>query len=167
VAHESERPRSGWVQPSLNDRQDNWGGRLGQQPQSVPKITLDGAMAVANIGSAHACFPAPVALVQNEDKLTELCAAISAHLSGSVPEAAVHEPLRAFTVEARSRNTRAEQVVITLKRAWESLHDVRQAWPRETQLRFLDRLVTRCIAEYYSGQPEAPDQPGGSRGLVR
>lgn len=93
----------------------------------------------------------------NEDKLTELRAAIAAHLSGSISETAVHEPLRAFTVDARDQKALPEQVVIALKRTWESLHDVRQVWPRETQINFLDRLVTRCISEYYATPSGSPD----------
>jgi hypothetical protein len=42
LVEEMSLPRSGSRLPSLNVGQDNCAHRLGQQPQSVPKITLDG-----------------------------------------------------------------------------------------------------------------------------
>jgi len=142
-------PRSGSQLPSLNVGQDNCGHRLGQQPQSVPKITLDGRETGVNIGRAHRSLTLPTSPARTVDKLTELHDIIAAHLSGSVPESAVLAVLRDFTIEQKSRGEHAEQVVIALKRSWESLGEERLAWPREAQLHLLDRLVTRCIDEYY------------------
>jgi hypothetical protein len=159
-------PRSGSLLPSLNVGQDNCDHRLGQQPQSVPKITLGEAPMRVNPRLASRSLPFPLASPPTVDKLTELRDAIVAHLAGYVPETATEWPLRAFTRDARADNQRAEQVVIALKRLWEALHDERQAWSREAQLQLLDHLVTRCIDEYYT-MPGPPDQPGGSRGLVR
>jgi hypothetical protein len=163
---EMSLPRSGSALPSLNVGQDNCAHRLGQQPQSVPKITLDCAETAVNISRAHRSLSLPTSSGHTVDKLTELRQTIQAHLSGSVPEAAVHDPLRAYALDERRRGTRAEKVVIALKRSWESLHDVRQRLSREDQLHLLDRLVTRCIDEYYAAMP-GPDQDGGSRGFVR
>ena len=159
-------PRSGSLLLSLNVGQDNCDYRLGQQPQSVPKITLDAPETAVNIRRARRTLTLPMSPAYIVDKLTELRYAIEAHLSGSIPEAEVHDSLREFTHEARSRGERAERVVIALKRTWESLHDERQSWPREAQLHLLDRLVTRCIDDYYATK-SGPDQAGGSRGLVR
>lgn len=166
LVEEMSSPRSGSLQPSLNVGQDNCGHRLGQQPQSVPNITLDGAETGVNIGRARRTLTLPMSSERLVDKLTELRQTLLAHLSGSVPEAAVHDPLRQFVLEERARGTRAETVLIAFKRCWESLHHERQRWPREEQLHLLDRFVTRCIDEYYDA-PSGPGQDGGSRGLVR
>jgi len=109
-----------------------------------------------NIRRAHRSLSLPTSPEHTVNKLTELRQTIQAHLSGTVPEAAVHEPLREFAHEERRRGTRAEKVVIALKRSWESLHNDRQQLSREDQLHLLDRLVTRCIDEYYTALP-GPD----------
>ncbi|MGH7623329.1 MAG: hypothetical protein ACREMU_13380 [Gemmatimonadaceae bacterium] len=149
-------PRSGSLQPSLNVGQDNCGYRLGQQPQSVPKITLEAAETAVNIGRERRTLTLPMSSERIVDKLTELRQTIEAHLSGSVPEVAVHDPLRKFVLEERARGTRAEKVVIALKRSWDSLHEERQRWPREELFQLLDRLVTRCIDDYYGVSSGAP-----------
>jgi len=142
-------PRSGSQLPSLNVGQDNCGHRLGQQPQSVPKVTLDGPETAVNIGRAHRSLTPPTSPAHTVNKLTELHDIVAAHLSGSATEAAVLGVLRDFTVEQKSRGEQAEKVVIALKRSWESLGEERLAWPREAQLHLLDRLVTHCIEDYY------------------
>jgi hypothetical protein len=143
-------PRSGSQLPSLDVGQDNCGHRLGQQPQTVPKITLDGPETVVNIGRAHCSHTLPTSPAHTVDKLTELHDIVAAHLSGSATESAVLGVLRDFTVEQKSRGEHAEQVVIALKRSWESLGEERVAWPREAQLHLLDRMVSRCIEVYYN-----------------
>lgn len=149
LVEEMSLPRSGSQLRSLNIGQDNCGHRLGQQPQSVPKITLDWQETMINIGRAHRLLTLPTSAALTVDKLTELRDVISAHLSGSVSESSVHSVLRDFTIERRARGDRAEQVVIALKRSWESLADERMTLSREKQLQLVDRLVTRCIDEYY------------------
>ena len=100
------------------------------------------------------------------DKLTELRETIANHLAGVASECDAFAAIRTFTMCERSRGERAERVVIALKRTWESLQDERKSWPRDEQLQLLDRLVTRCIDDYYAPDP-ASDQDGGSRGFVR
>lgn len=166
LVEEMSRPRSGSRLPSLNVGQDNCAHRLGQQPQSVPKITLDGRETAVNIGRAPSSPSPPKSRAPIVDKLTEIRDAIANHLAGNVPERAVFDSIRAFTMGEKERGERAERVVIALKRSWESLQDERQSWSREAQLQLLDRLVTRCINDYYA--PDSPsDQAGGSRGFVR
>jgi hypothetical protein len=142
-------PRSGSQLPSLNVGQDNCGNRLGQQPQSVPKVTLDWQEIMINIRRAPRLLTLPTSPALTVDKLTELRDVISAHLSGSASESSVLGVLRDFTIERRAHGDRAEKVVIALKLSWESLADERMTLSREKQLQLIDRLVTRCIDEYY------------------
>ncbi|HEY7860926.1 MAG TPA: hypothetical protein VIB98_05740 [Gemmatimonadaceae bacterium] len=102
-----------------------------------------------NIGRVHRLLTLPTSPALTVDKLTELRDVISAHLSGSVSESSVLRVLRDFTIERRARGDRAEKVVIALKRGWESLADERVTLLREEQLQLIDRLVTRCIDDYY------------------
>lgn len=155
LVEEMSLPRSGSVLPSLNDGQDNCGYRLGQQPQSVPKITLDGPGMDVNIRRDHRSLTPPMSTAQIVDKRTEIRDLLAAHLAGSLPEKAIHGALREFTRCERDRGEHAERVVIALKAIWDSLRDERQSLSREKQIRLLDRLVTRCIDEYY-------ETPGGA-----
>jgi hypothetical protein len=149
LVEEMSLPRSGSQLPSLNVGQDNCGNRLGQQPQSVPKVTLDWQEIMINIRRAPRLLTLPTSPALTVDKLTELRDVISAHLSGSASESSVLGVLRDFTIERRAHGDRAEKVVIALKLSWESLADERMTLSREKQLQLIDRLVTRCIDEYY------------------
>jgi hypothetical protein len=159
-------PRSGSRLPSLNVGQDNCAHRLGQQPQSVPNITLGALEMAVNKGRAIRSPSMPASRDPIVDKVTDLRDAIANHLAGTDSECDALAAIRSFTTSERSRGERVERVVIALKQTWESLHDERHAWPRDAQLHLLDRLVTRCIDDYYAANP-ASDHVGGSRGFVR
>jgi hypothetical protein len=59
--------------------------------------------------------------------------------------------LRQVVTEARSRQIRAEQLVVSLKHVWDSLPEARYAIDREAQAVAKQRLITLCIRVYYRG----------------
>jgi hypothetical protein len=51
--------------------------------------------------------------------------------------------------EARDKNILPEQLLIALKDVWHALPEVRNISDTPEQVRFLQRVVTMCIKEYY------------------
>jgi hypothetical protein len=90
--------------------------------------------------------------VISEETLTALRNALQQRLSGSTGDAELRQVLRNMSDEARAESLHAEQVIVALKRVWESLPDVRRAANRQEQNRLLERVVTLCIQEYYADQ---------------
>jgi hypothetical protein len=90
--------------------------------------------------------------VISEETLTALRTALQQRLSSATDDAELRRALRAMSEEARAESLHVEQVIVTLKRVWESLPEVRRASDRQEQNRVLERVVTLCIQEYYSDQ---------------
>ena len=88
----------------------------------------------------------------SEETLTALRSALQQRLSGSTGDAEIRQALREMSREARAESLHAEQVIIALKRVWESLPEVRRASSRQEQNRLLEQVVTLCIQEYYADQ---------------
>ena len=67
----------------------------------------------------------------------------------------LQEPLRAalmqIATEAREKDILPEQLLIALKDVWYALPEVRAMTDQSDQVRLLQRVVTMCIREYYSG----------------
>lgn len=59
--------------------------------------------------------------------------------------------LRQVVTEARNRQIRAEQLIVSLKHVWDSLPEARHAIDREAQTQVKQRLITLCIRVYYGG----------------
>lgn len=59
---------------------------------------------------------------------------------------ALHELAR----EARLQRIQPEQLLVVLKRIWQSLPDVANAPDQTEQRRNLQRAVTMCISEYFA-----------------
>lgn len=57
--------------------------------------------------------------------------------------------LRQVVTEARTRQIRAEHLVVSLKHVWDSLPEARHAIDREAQALVKQRLITLCIRVYY------------------
>lgn len=70
------------------------------------------------------------------------------HPDEADPELAV--VLRQVVTEARNRQIRAEQLVVSLKHVWDSLPEARHAIDREAQALVKQRLITLCIRTYYA-----------------
>ena len=88
----------------------------------------------------------------SDETLTALRIALQQRLSGATGDAEIRQALRAMSAEARAESLRVEQVIVALKRVWESLPEVRRASDRQEQNRLLERVVTLCIQEYYADQ---------------
>ena len=88
----------------------------------------------------------------SDETLTALRIALQQRLSGATGDAEIRQALRAMSEEARAESLHVEQVIVALKRVWESLPEVRRATDRQEQNRILERAVTLCIQEYYSDQ---------------
>lgn len=71
----------------------------------------------------------------------------------SVPEQgdALGRALRVMAAEARERAILPEQLLILLKDIWYTLPIVRAIREPSDQVRLLQRVITMCIREYYSG----------------
>ena len=65
--------------------------------------------------------------------------------------ASLAEGLVLLAGEARSKHIFPEQLLIVLKDLWNSLPEVRAATDSRQQARLLERVVSMCIKEYYSG----------------
>lgn len=69
--------------------------------------------------------------------------------NGSDPSA-LQGALRQMSTEARTKNVRAEQLLVLLKEVWGTLPEVRTMTDSTAEVRMLQRVVTMCIKEYYS-----------------
>jgi hypothetical protein len=90
--------------------------------------------------------------VISDQTLTELRVALQQRLGGSTSDAEIRQALRAMSEEAHAESLKVEQVIVALKRVWESLPEVRRASDRLEQNRVLERVVTLCIEEYYADE---------------
>lgn len=77
--------------------------------------------------------------------------ALRSYLANGGDEPALCATLTAMSAEARDRGVRAEQLLVVLKEMWSALPEVRAMNESSEQLRLLQRVVTMCIKEYYSG----------------
>lgn len=77
--------------------------------------------------------------------------ALAAVLANRSDGAKLDEALRALTAEAREKQVHAEQLLIVLKDVWYSLPPVRDTPSGDAQNAMLQRVITQCIREYYSG----------------
>jgi hypothetical protein len=69
--------------------------------------------------------------------------------SGS--SSALQQALLHMAAEAHERSILPEQLLIVLKDTWNALPEVRGMTDTPEQVRLLQRVVTMCIKEYYSG----------------
>jgi hypothetical protein len=77
--------------------------------------------------------------------------ALGEFLSSASDVTSLQTALREIAVEARAREIRAEQLLVLLKDVWFSLPQIARASEGEDQNRLLQRVVTLCIREYYTG----------------
>ena len=56
-----------------------------------------------------------------------------------------------MSVEAHEKRILPEHLLVTLKDVWNALPEVRAMPDATLQIRLLQRVVTMCIKEYYSG----------------
>ena len=88
-----------------------------------------------------------------EASVVALRSALQECLSHSGDAARLQAVLRNIATEARSKQMRAEQLLIALKDVWYSLPQLQRAPEGDEQNRMLQRIVTQCIREYYAARP--------------
>lgn len=77
--------------------------------------------------------------------------ALTTFLSSTGDVTSLQPALRDIALEARAREIRAEQLLVLLKDIWFSLPQIARAPEGDDQNRLLQRVVTLCIREYYTG----------------
>jgi hypothetical protein len=83
--------------------------------------------------------------------LEELRAALRQYLVDSSSPGVLRSALLRMSSEARAKEMLPEQLLIVLKDVWSALPEVRAMPDATEQIRMLQRVVTMCIREYYSG----------------
>lgn len=66
------------------------------------------------------------------------------------PTAALNELLKRVAREARERNIRPEELLVSFKQLWNSLAETMRARPADQFERMRENLVTVCIKAYYA-----------------
>lgn len=72
-------------------------------------------------------------------------------LSNPSDSTGLDSALRTLTAEAREKQIHAEQLLVVLKEVWFGLPPIRSTPSGEPQNALLQRVITQCIREYYSG----------------
>jgi hypothetical protein len=83
--------------------------------------------------------------------LDALRAALQQYLLDSSSSNELQGALARMSAEARERSILPEHVLVALKDVWSALPAVRATPDPTHQIRLLQRVVTMCIKEYYSG----------------
>ena len=100
--------------------------------------------------------PALSSLGSSIGELRALALAVLRHsIAGAddtrVPGEQIRSKVRQLCDAARSREIRAEQLLILTKEAWRELPEARRSNPQHTRA-MLDRVITLLIDEYYAPQ---------------
>jgi hypothetical protein len=98
---------------------------------------------------AHDSRPGPRGLAQ--ETIDEMRAALEQYIASPGANAALRISLHRMAAEARERAILPEQLLVILKDIWYSVPMVRDMDSSEDQVHLLQRVVTMCIREYYSG----------------
>jgi hypothetical protein len=77
--------------------------------------------------------------------------------------AALRRSIRALADDARSRGLRAEQLVVALREAWQTLPEARAITSRASRVELAAVVIGICIDEYYAGLREDGDAGAESR----
>ncbi len=77
--------------------------------------------------------------------------ALASYLANPSDAKGVESALRVVTAEAREKKIHAEHLLVVLKEVWFALPPIRETPSGEPQNALLQRVITQCIREYYSG----------------
>ena len=99
---------------------------------------------------AHDSSSRPPGRLDN-DTIDALRTALRQYLSNGLSPSTVQPALVRMAAEAREKDILPEQLLILLKDLWSTLPEVRAMTDTTEQVRLLQRVVTMCIKEYYSG----------------
>ena len=88
--------------------------------------------------------------VLSDSTIRKLRSVLAGQLSsGDEPSEELKRLLKDITREARSRNLRAEQLVIEFKNVWNSLLEASPSRDPEADEQARSRLISLCIEAYY------------------
>lgn len=97
-----------------------------------------------------ATSPAPSARVVSDAAVTALRSAFQAVVGDYAPNADLRRAIRLMCVDARRHQLRAEQLVVIIKQAWNSLPAIRLHSAPMGREQVLGTAITMCIEEYYA-----------------
>lgn len=83
--------------------------------------------------------------------LDTLRAALQQYLLDTSASSGLRSALMSLSTEAREKAILPEQLLVVLKDVWNVLPEVRAMPDTTEQIRLMQRVVTMCIKEYYSG----------------
>jgi hypothetical protein len=83
--------------------------------------------------------------------LDAIRAALQQYLLDNSAAIGLHSALVRTAAEAREKGILPEHLLIVLKGLWNTMPEVRAVPDSSEQIRMLQRVVTMCIKEYYSG----------------
>ena len=83
--------------------------------------------------------------------IAELRQSLAKFLSNPADSTGLDRALHLLTTEAREKQVHAEQLLVVLKDVWFGLPTIRSTPSGEPQNALLQRVITQCIREYYSG----------------
>lgn len=141
-----------WSQPNdgRSEGSEASGGQLAHAP------TRDVAMTSESSGTGATGRNAPDGTAHIRELLrATLRTALRLDAHGGARDGEVRRMLQQGCDAARSRNVRAEQVLILLKETWNELPEARPA-PHFDTGPTLTRVISLCIKEYYAPR-ESPD----------
>jgi hypothetical protein len=98
---------------------------------------------------------APQLRILSDAAVTALRGALQALVGDYAPPGDLRRAIVLMCDEARRNGLRAEQLVITIKQAWESIPEVCRHVSVEQRTRVLSGVVTMCIDEFYAGAVRA------------
>jgi hypothetical protein len=103
--------------------------------------------------------PGPVRQQLSSALADRLRQALAAHGGGDGTDGEISRALRAIGAEARADGVKAEQLVASLKRVFDSLTPPPTLASQDARAKRLAHLVTICVREYYnpSEEPSAAD----------
>ena len=87
----------------------------------------------------------------DDDTIAAVRTALRQYLADSSSAGQLQAALFAMATEAREKSILPEHLLIVLKDVWSALPEVRSMSDNAEQIRALQRVVTMCIKEYYSG----------------
>lgn len=87
----------------------------------------------------------------SDESIAILRSALTEFLADSTRPSRLQPALRRIAIEARENRMHAEQLLLVLKDVWYSLPQVAGNLATPEQNHLLQRVVTLCIREYYSG----------------
>lgn len=103
--------------------------------------------------TAHDSTPGPSPL--DESTVHSVRTALIHYVTMPTRGDSLRSALHSMAAEARAKSIMPEHLLVALKDVWYSLPTVQGIGEQAEQVRLLQRVVTMCIKEYYSGHETA------------